>query len=109
MADYLILQYTGGTWGVVNLIGNQTANADGERAAIVESFQGPGRYVALRIDNARVVDVTVEPKLTEVVAEEEPPPEEPAEEEPAEEPEEPAEEPAEEPPVDEGEEPEVTP
>lgn len=100
MAEYLILKNDPSrsdlaAWRVVNSIADKTANADGESAAIVESFDGPGRYTALRIDNARVVNVTVEPKLTEVV-EEEPEPEEPPAEEPS------AEEPsAEEPPAEE--------
>lgn len=99
MADYLILKQTSGAWGVINQSSGKTANVDGESAAIVESFQGPGKYVALRIDNARVVNVTVEPKLTEVVAEEpepeEPPVEDPPPEDPPAEEEPPAEEPGE--------------
>lgn len=66
MADYLILKQTASTWEVVNSISGKTANADGECDAIVQSFTGPGKYVALRIDNAQVMDVTIEPKLTEV-------------------------------------------
>lgn len=92
MADYLILKQTANTWEVVNSISSKTANADGERTAIVESFTGPGMYAALRIDNATVIDVTVEPKLTVVEKVKEAPVEEPpAEDPPAEEP--PAEEP----------------
>lgn len=86
MADYLVLIQNANAWSVVNLSSNKKASPEGECAAIVESFNGPGKYVALRIDNAQVMDVTVEPKLTEVEKVEEPPA--------------PVEEPVEEPPVD---------
>lgn len=107
MADYLILKQNGSAWSVVNAIPNKTANADGEDAAIRESFNGPGAYTALRVDNARIINVTMEPKLVERVVEEpepEPPAEEPAEEAP-----EVSDDEASEDPVDEGEEPEATP
>lgn len=100
MADYIVLMQNANAWSAINLSSNKKANADGESAAIVESFNGPGKYVALRIDNAQVMDVTVEPKLTEV-AKVEAPAEEPPVDEPVEEPP-PVEEPVkEEPPVEE--------
>lgn len=112
MADYLILKQNGSAWSVVNAISNKTANADGEDAAIRESFNGPGTYTALRVDNARIINVTMEPKLTERVVEEpEPGPVEEPVEEPAEEAPEVSDDlvEASEEPVDEGEEPEATP
>ena len=69
MADYLVLlktpEKTGpSAWSVINKVNGKTADEAGATAALVESYQGPGKYGVIRADNARTVTVAAEPKLT---------------------------------------------
>lgn len=77
MADYLILKRnppdslgnppTGvGSWRVVNLVRNKTADVAGATAALNESFSGAGKYGILRADNARTVTMAdAPPQITD--------------------------------------------
>lgn len=70
MADYLILRkdpdQTGPTsWSVVNLIRGKTADAEGATAALTESYDGPGKYGIVRVDNALTATVAATPTIVE--------------------------------------------
>lgn len=70
MADYLILKkdperVEPTAWQVVNISREKNADEAGARAALDESYDGPGKYGVVRVDNARTATVTESPSVTE--------------------------------------------
>lgn len=69
MADYVVLKKDDNAtgpkaWKVLNRVTGQTADAAGAREAIRLSYDGPGKYGALRSDNAMTAQVDAIPQAT---------------------------------------------